>query len=304
VGFYRIAPRLPIHSDASAPLRTCYFDRGVMLRLVLIFLAAAPSDAGSLLRGMFPDRHTAVARAESLRPAWRQRGSSERGGACECGSSSGGVCGTSSCRSPLLFRLLHTLQKGDTVVDRVAVFMIGLPGSGKSRIISNRYGVLNTTVVLDLDQEMFMHPAYDPADPDRLYLAHGRAAYKWADDRVEARFNEALGDRRVKRLVIDGTGTNLDRQIRRMSQAREAGYFVKALYVRVPARTAIARAAERKRGVSPERVHMYSKKMANAVAVAAEHADEVEIVDVPFDDAPQPGTMRGTCITPIAVVSG
>ena len=83
-----------------------------------------------------------------------------------------------------------------------------------------------------------------------------------------------------------------------MSQARSSGYFVKALYVRVPARTAIARAAMRKRGVKPERVHAYYEKMKSAMAVAAEHADEVEIIDVTFDDAPAPGTMHGWGICP------
>jgi shikimate kinase len=218
--------------------------------------------------------------------------------------------GAGSSRSPL-YHLLHVLHKGDTVVDRVAVFMIGLPGAGKSRVIAERYALdrrthapLNSTVVLDLDKEMFQHPEYDPKDPDRLYLAKGREAYLWADARVEAQFAAALASGHVKRLVLDGTGTNSERQIRRMAQARRAGFFVKALYVRVPARTAIARAAMRKRGVKPERVLAYQTKMAHAMAVAAEHADEVEVVDVTFDDAPLPGTMSGTCVDPIGSLVG
>ena len=67
-----------------------------------------------------------------------------------------------------------------------------------------------------------------------------------------------------------------------------------ALYVRVPVRTAIARAAMRKTGVTPERIETYQRKMASAMEVASSHADEVEIVDVTFDDAPLPGTMHGT----------
>ena len=42
-------------------------------------------------------------------------------------------CGASQCRNRLAFRLLHLIHRGDTVVDRVAVFMIGLPGAGKVR---------------------------------------------------------------------------------------------------------------------------------------------------------------------------
>merc|ERR1719230_706571 len=139
--------------------------------------------------------------------------------------------------------------------------MIGLPGAGKSRVISHRYGsdprAVEQLVVLDLDKEIVQHPEYDPKDPDRLYLSKGREAYKWADARVESKFLAGLSDPRVRRLVVDGTGTNEERQVRRMRQAREAGFFVKALYVRVPVRTAIARAAMRKTGVTPERIELY-----------------------------------------------
>ena len=215
------------------------------------------------------------------------------------------------CTKTLAYKLLHLIHRGDTVVDRVAVFMIGLPGAGKSRVIAYRYTldrmnreIKNSTVVLDLDKEIAKHPEYDANDPDRLHLAKGRSAYLWADARVEAQFNAGLRDPNIKRLVVDGTGTNVDRQIRRMTQAREAGFFVKAMYVRVPARTAIARAAMRKRGVTPSRIAEYQTKLAGAMAVASEHADEFEIIDVTFDDAPLPGTMEGTCVDPITVVGG
>ena len=63
-----------------------------------------------------------------------------------------------------------------------------------------------------------------------------------------------------------------------------------------------ARAAMRKTGVTPQRIEMYQKKMQSAMDVASAHADEVEVLDVTFDDAPLPGTMSGTCATPITVV--
>lgn len=192
----------------------------------------------------------------------------------------------------LAYGLLHTaFSRGEVLKPQVAVFMIGLPGSGKSRVINRRYDLErpnykrpNRIVVLDLDVEILKHPDYDPADPDKLYLASDQAAYKWADSRVEARFRAALANPDTRRVILDGTGTNLERQIRRMQQARAAGFFVKALYVRVPARTAIARAAMRTRGVKPARILAYQAKMKLAMQVAAEHADEVETVDVPFDD--------------------
>lgn len=209
----------------------------------------------------------------------------------------------------LAYRALHCFAVGEVMHDKVAVFMVGLPGAGKSRVIDLRYVTdhrngcrkVNSTCIVDLDREIAEHPQYDAADPDKLYLARGQDAYRWADARVEQRFLNGLADPRVRRLVVDGTGTNVERQVRRMKQARQAGFFVKALYVRVPARTAIVRAAMRKRGVSPQRIYSYQAKMARAMEAAFQHADEVEIVDTTFDDHPLPGTMHGQ-IDPITAI--
>mmetsp|Transcript_38151 Transcript_38151/g.123118 ORF Transcript_38151/g.123118 Transcript_38151/m.123118 type:complete len:268 (+) Transcript_38151:43-846(+) len=197
-----------------------------------------------------------------------------------------------------LYTALHAVARGEVAQPRVAVFMVGLPGAGKSRVIGRRYETFqakrrNSTTVLDLDIEIAQHPSFDPADPDRLYLDSSLQAYAWADQRIEARFERALTDVAISRLIVDGTGTNLERQVRRMEQARQAGLFVKALYIRVPCRTAIARAALRRRAVSPVRIMAYHEKMDAAMRVARRHADEVEVIDVTFDDAPQPGTMAG-----------
>jgi len=184
----------------------------------------------------------------------------------------------------LAYLLLHTtVSRGEVVYPRVAVFMIGLPGAGKSRVINSRYvtGRRPSSVeVLDLDAEIAEHPEFDLDDPDRLYLDHSLQAYSWADARVEERFSAAIANSSVKRLVIDGTGTNFARRTRRMNEAREAGMFVKALYIRVPCRTAIARASIRRRPVSAARIREYHAKMRDAVKCARESADEVEIVDV------------------------
>lgn len=208
----------------------------------------------------------------------------------------------------LAYIVLHrAVARGEVVYPRVAVFMIGLPGSGKSRVIKARYqsraSQLKTTEVLDLDAEIAQHPEWDENDPDRLYLDHSLNAYSWADARVEARFMTALHDKSVLRLVLDGTGTNLERRARRMRAARDAGMFVKAIYVRVPCQTAIARAAMRSRPVTPERIRHYFSRMPEALHVARQNAHEVEIVDVTFDDAPLPGQMAGIESAPIVSMS-
>ena len=54
-----------------------------------------------------------------------------------------------------------------------------------------------------------------------------------------------------------------------MREAREAGWYVKVLYVRVPIKTAIQRAMLRTRRVSPERIAMYQAKISQALVIAA-----------------------------------
>ena len=108
----------------------------------------------------------------------------------------------------LLYRALHVLNLGEVMHPKVCVFMVGLPGAGKSRIINLRYvsdhrrGMrkVNTTVVVDLDKEIIHHPEYDPKDPDKLYLHRGRRR-TCADARVEARFLSGLTSGTTRRLT-------------------------------------------------------------------------------------------------------
>ena len=160
--------------------------------------------------------------------------------------------------------------------------------------------------VIDLDAEMVAHPQYDPKDPDSVYRLN--EAWTFANARVEANYQAALTNKTLSRVIVDGTGTNIERQVsarshsrrvarpkrtpsprvdrrrrlqrrtqyppspcfeplshaciasvarascppqvRRMKEARAAGWFVKVLYVRVPVKTAIQRAMLRtRRGV-------------------------------------------------------
>ena len=68
-----------------------------------------------------------------------------------------------------------------------------------------------------------------------------------------------------------------------MNEARERGWFIKALYVRVPVKTAVDRAMLRKRKVAPEKIAAYQAKIAPALAIASKHSDEFEVVDHTFD---------------------
>lgn len=176
------------------------------------------------------------------------------------------------------------LSHEGVIIPRIAVFMIGLPGAGKSTVIRSRYKIsTNSTLVIDLDSEMMSHPRYNPRDPNALYIEEGQKPYHWANARVDKRFKDALVDPCLSRVVLDGTGTNTQRQLLRMNEARTAGWFVKVIYVQVDACTAIARAARRSRYVSPEKILWYQSKIDDAIAVAKEHADAVETVECTAD---------------------
>jgi len=188
----------------------------------------------------------------------------------------------------IAYALLRHVSRGELAQPRVVVFVCGLPGAGKSTLIERRYGRCNhRTVVLDLDHELTQHPRFNPADPEALYHGRlGRAAYKWADERVEARYREALSEHGLRRVVIDGTGTNAARRVRRMLMARHAGWFVKVLYVHIPLETAIRRAATRARPVSARKIYSYQEKIAEAMVAVSDYADEFEHFDAPAPDDP------------------
>jgi len=179
-------------------------------------------------------------------------------------------------------RLARRLTRTELLQSHVVVFMVGLPAAGKSRQIDMRYRSRNIPLtVIDLDAEMVAHPQFDPVDPDSVYRLD--EAWGWANARVEAKFQASLTNKSYARVIVDGTGTNIERQVRRMREAREAGWYVKVLYVRVPIKTAIQRAMLRTRRVSPERIAMYQAKISKALVIAAKHADEVETVDSSYD---------------------
>lgn len=245
---------------------------GVGRSLLLLCLCAACSEAR-------------LAAALAAR-ASKQRCATVASGVCEAAAASPRLRGGRR----LAYHLLHPVSRGEVVQPRVVVFLAGLPGAGKTTIVNLRYRPSERpedTVVVDLDKEIAQHRRFDPNDPDRLYLERSRSAYAWADRQVEARYQAALADSSNRRIVIEGTGTNAERQVRRMQQAREAGWYVKVLYVHIPLDTAIRRAANRAhRPVTAERVRQYHAKILRSLVTMEPLADEFETYDAPCHGDP------------------
>ena len=168
--------------------------------------------------------------------------------------------------------------------------MAGIPGSGKTRIIEKRFGLLRDTggsshegtLILDLDREMRAHPAYDPEARHTVYGVKG--AYEWADERVEERFQEAIQSPLLTRIVMDGTGTKVARRKQRMLDARAAGRWITLLYVRASLETALLRNTRRKRVVPTEVLEKYEATLEASVVELRPYADVIEIFDNDEDD--------------------
>ena len=103
---------------------------------------------------------------------------------------------------------------------------------------------------------MLNHPDYDASDPakvhnlwpplpgvwccDRIFVqVYDRCgAYDWADERLSEHFQALMAldtnsaDMRDRVFAVDGTGTKVSRRVQRMADARNAGYWVRLLYVR------------------------------------------------------------------------
>ena len=199
---------------------------------------------------------------------------------------------------------------------REAVFLAGLPGSGKTRIIEARFGLLREsgmsrepgTTILDLDREMVDHPEFLPDAPHLVYDVEG--AYEWADNRVESRFHECVRDASISRIVLDGTGTKVPRRTQRMLDAKRHGLWVTlrvsraieptigrlsltarvnaavcdAVYVRVKPETALRRNARRDRVVPVETMLHYARQLEAAVELERPFADTVTVIDNDVDE--------------------
>lgn len=166
-----------------------------------------------------------------------------------------------------------------------AIFTAGAPGSGKTYTVHRLLG-LDQVEMIDLDKAIKNHPDFCVEQPKKVY--EKVEAYEWADARVEELFQAALvrGANEPVRICIDGTGTNVARQQRRMSQARSAGFHVVMLYVMVAPEVCVRRNARRKRRVPKHVIMDYLGRLESSVeeVLAANLVDEYLSLDNSAED--------------------
>ncbi len=150
------------------------------------------------------------------------------------------------------------------------VFTMGLPGAGKSTALL-ALGLDSTHTVLDPDAVKESHPDYDEKNPSALH--------DWSMKEIEDRWvNEVLASGEG-RWIVDGTGTNAERMVRRMRQARSVGFRIVLLYVRVSLETALARNAARPRTVPEAIIYRKASDIETAFLITTDYADETTIID-------------------------
>ena len=175
----------------------------------------------------------------------------------------------------------------------VMVFTAGAPGAGKTYTLHRLFGLetiemLDTVEMLDLDTVMKSHDEFDETAPAALYGRND--AYQWANAKVERKFQTILRkprhvDGRGRIVCFDGTGTHVDRQLRRMREAKDAGFTVVQLYVEVSLETALRRNAERERTVPEHVLAAYLDRLDGAVEATMSAPDLVDTAIVMNNDS-------------------
>ena len=120
------------------------------------------------------------------------------------------------------------------------ILTAGLPGAGKSTVLSkSEYSHLP---VVDPDEVKKTLPGYDPLNPQ---LVHD-------ESKLIARENHLMLLSKGESFVVDGTGTNVEKYLQWINEARELGYTIVLFYVKVAASTSLERNARRDRKVPEE----------------------------------------------------
>ena len=113
------------------------------------------------------------------------------------------------------------------------------------------------------------HPDYDPKDPAALHT--------WSQDETERLFATAL--KSGGRWVVDGTGTNAEKMVRRIAEARAAGFSIHLMFVTCTLATSLRRNASRPRVVPEDVIRSKALDINTSFQLVAPHADTLEVVD-------------------------
>jgi predicted kinase len=156
-----------------------------------------------------------------------------------------------------------------TTTRRKILFTMGLPGAGKSTVADRLFP---GAAKIDPDLVKQSHPDYDPKDPAPLH--------PWSKDVTDRMWSDCLAGLTSDEItLLDGTGTNSEDMIRKIRDAKNAGFEAVLLYVRVPLTVALERNAARERNVPESIVIQKSTEITISFDIVRNHADSVTVVD-------------------------
>jgi len=149
-----------------------------------------------------------------------------------------------------------------------AIMTMGLPGAGKSYTLNNNYDVTGYTMI-DPDEIKKEKADYDDKKPS-VY-------HEWSKKEAKARIARAMAN--DENLVIDGTGTNVEKMYKQITELQADGYTVEILYVKVKLETAIERNAKRARTVPVEIIHEKFETISTAYEILSSIANKATVIN-------------------------
>jgi len=120
-----------------------------------------------------------------------------------------------------------------------ALFLMGLPGAGKTTVKRRR--MHRGDVDVEPDRFKCRHPRYSR----NMDEATDEEVHRWSVRRASDAFDETIADPRKPDLVFDSSGSNARWLGRRIAAARDAGYKTELLWVDVPVEIAMLRNRDR-----------------------------------------------------------
>jgi predicted kinase len=148
-----------------------------------------------------------------------------------------------------------------------AVLFIGLPGSGKSTIVKERYSGYD---VVSADTLKETHPDYDPKNSEIIH--------EWSVSEAEKMMN-TLSDE-GKDICMDSGGVNNSYSLRIMNMLKSKGYHLTLVHVDTPPHVCFERNKSRERQVPETAIFAKAQKLEDCLIKQKTIVDE--FVHIPY----------------------
>ena len=143
------------------------------------------------------------------------------------------------------------------------VFMMGSPAAGKS-FIASKIGLKR----IDCDLIKETHPDYDPENPNLIH--------EWSRIEMEKQFQKSLKEN--ESVIVDGTGANSDKIVRRIIEAQDCGFTTEVIYVTCPLKECLKRNKMRTRIVPESIIREKYKDIKYSFEIVSKYADKQKII--------------------------